>query len=89
MNDYLLCKHKVINNAKWKRVFDEDGAAARKAGLHLVHLLRDAENPKVIWLLLRLDNVKKAMEFVDAPDAEDYAKRAGISGTPELWFLRG
>jgi hypothetical protein len=86
--NYLLCKHKVANYAKWKRVFDSDAAAARKAGMHLLHIFRDAADPKIVMLLIKVDNVKKAEAFIDAPDAGDYAKRAGVIGDPEIWFLR-
>jgi hypothetical protein len=86
--NYLMCKHKVRNYAKWKRVFDTDAAAARKAGLRLLHLFRDIEDPNTVVLLIKVASVKKAEAFINAPDADDYAKRAGVIGEPEIWFLR-
>ena len=38
-------------------------------------------------LLIKVDSVKKAEAFIDAPEAADYAEHAGVIGDPEISAL--
>jgi heme-degrading monooxygenase HmoA len=66
---YLLAKHKVADFAKWRRIFDCHAKAHRKAGLHLLHLLRDTADPNLVIILFRADDLDKARAFTQAPEA--------------------
>jgi hypothetical protein len=84
---YLLCKHKVADFKKWHQVFEFHAEAQRKAGLHLLHLLRDAADPNNVVLLFRADDLKKARAFIETPDAHASAEKSGVIGVPEILFL--
>ena len=86
--NYLLCKHKVTNYGKWRRVFNTGAKELRKAGLRPLHIFRDVDDPKVIVLLFAASDLKKARAFTEAPDADDYIERSGIVGDAEIAFLR-
>jgi len=84
---YLFVKHKVTDFAKWKSVFDADAEAQCKAGLHLLHVLRDTADANLIVLLFRVDDLNKAKAFTQNPDASDHGEKSGVIGVPEILWL--
>ncbi len=84
---YLLCKHKVADYTKWRRVFDADAGGQRESGLHLLHVLRDTADPDMVVLLFRADDLDKARAFTEAPSASESAQSSGVIGEPEILFL--
>lgn len=84
---YLLCKHEVVDYAKWRGVFDSHAEAQRESGLHLLHLLRDTADPNLVVLLFRVDDVSKARAFIRAPSAREAGESSGVIGVPEVSFL--
>jgi len=84
---YLFCKHKVNDFTEWKRVFDSDAEAQKKAGPHLLHVLRDTADPNLVVLLFRVDDLKEARAFTKAPSASESAQNSGVIGVPEVLFL--
>ncbi len=84
---YLLVKHRVADFAQWKRVFEANGPAARAGGLELLHVLRDAADPSMVFVFCRVDDLNKAQAFTQAGQAADSAKRGTVIGTPEGWWL--
>jgi hypothetical protein len=84
---YLLCKHKVADYAKWRRIFDSHAEAQRASGLHLLHVLRDTADPNLLVLLFRADDLDRARAFTQAPSASESAEMSGVLGVPEISFL--
>jgi heme-degrading monooxygenase HmoA len=84
---YLLCKHKVADFAKWHNVFQSHAEAQRKAGLHLLHVLRDVADTNHVVILFQVENLDKAKAFTEAPDAHKAAQDSGVIGVPEILFL--
>jgi hypothetical protein len=85
---YLLVKHRVADFAKWHAIFTSHEEAQEKAGLHLLHLLRDTSDPELVVLLFRTEDPARARGFTSAPEASQAAHDSGITGTPEILFLR-
>lgn len=84
---YLFCRHKVAEYSKWRGVFDSHAAAQREAGLHVLHVLRSAEDPNVVVMLFRVDDVSKARSFTEAPSASEAGEISGVIGPVEMFFL--
>jgi len=84
---YLIVKNKVADFSKWKHVFDADAEAQRKAGLHLLHVLRDTDEPNLVVLLFRADDLNKAKAFTQNPDASDHGEESGVIGVLEILWL--
>jgi hypothetical protein len=86
--DYMLCRNRVRDFERWKRVFDRQADAHRAAGLRLLHLWRCADHPNQVYFLFEVDDVARARTFVTADDATEAAREAGlIEG--EIHFFRG
>lgn len=86
---YLLCKHKVEDYAKWRAVFDSHAEAQKESGLDLLHVLRDTADPNLVVLLFTVGDLQKAKAFTQAPSASQAAETSGVISVPEVLFLSG
>lgn len=84
---YLLVKHKIADFAQWKRVFENNATAAQKAGIEFEHIFRDTTDTGLVFVLCRIDDLSKAKAFTQSQGASDSARRGGVIGTPEGWWL--
>ncbi len=75
---YLMARHKLADFDKWNRIFRSHAEAQRQAGLHLIHVLRDIDDPKTVVALFRVDNLEKAQAFTGAPGARQAGGFAGV-----------
>jgi heme-degrading monooxygenase HmoA len=84
---FMLVRHTVDDYAKWKPLFDEHGAAREASGFKGGYLLRSAENPNELFLLLQTEDLDQARRFAQSDDLRQTMQRAGVSGAPEIFFL--
>jgi hypothetical protein len=78
--EFLLCRNRVADFARWKAVFDSHASAHRAAGLRLLHLWRAVPDPDDVFFLFRVESVARAREFLDAPEAAEAGRVAGVIG---------
>lgn len=83
----LMARHRVADFDSWNAVFRSHAGAQREAGLHLLHLLRDAADPNLVVILFTADDPAKARAFTQAPSAGEAAEASGVIGTPEISLL--
>jgi hypothetical protein len=74
----LLCRNRVEDYTRWRKVFDSNAPAAREAGLQLTDLWRDIEDPNNIFFLFRVSSVDKARAFMQDPTAAESGVTAGV-----------
>ena len=74
----MLVRNRVEDYSRWRKVFDEQDAAGREAGLVLTDLWRDIENPNNIFFTFRIGDLEKARAFVADPEQAEVGKRAGV-----------
>lgn len=83
---YLLCRNRVADFTKWKKVFDSHQNAHRDAGLYLVHFWRELDDPDNIFFVFQVSNIDTAKAFINAPEAKKADKTAGVIDS-EIHFL--
>jgi hypothetical protein len=85
---YLLVRHKVEDYERWKPVFDHDhGATRERWGSKGAWILRNADAPDELVILLEWDSVENARRFADAEELQDAMRRAGVADRPDVYFL--
>jgi heme-degrading monooxygenase HmoA len=84
---YVLIRHKVEEYKRWKPAFDAHGATRKASGSKGGRLLRSAEDPNELVILLEWDNLQKARQFAQSDDLRNTMQRAGVVGKPEVYFL--
>ncbi len=82
----MFIKHRVADYAKWKPVFDEHEPLRIEHGTigHSIH--RDADDPNVIIIAFRVNDLNRAKEFAGSDELRSAMERAGVLGPPEIWF---
>jgi hypothetical protein len=84
---FLLIRHEVKDFDRWKPLYDGHRGARQAAGLHELHLFRDAEQPNRVTALFRADDVAKAKAFGSSPDLAAKMREAGVVGQPDVSVL--
>jgi heme-degrading monooxygenase HmoA len=84
---YILIRHKVADYQRWKPAFDAHGATRKAGGSKGARLLRSAEDPNEIVILLEWESLEKAREFAQSDDLRKTMQRAGVVGKPDVYFL--
>ena len=82
----MFIKHRVADYARWKPVFDEHEAMRIEHGTTGHSLHRDADDPNVIIIAFRVNDLNRAKEFAGSEELRSAMERAGVLGPPEIWF---
>ncbi|AEG18009.1 cyclase [Methanobacterium paludis] len=84
---YVLVIHKVKDYAKWKPVYDEDGATRKAKGSKGSSLFRNANDPNHLIVLTEFEDMEKAKSFVESEDLKIAMQKAGVAGRPAVFYL--
>jgi hypothetical protein len=84
---YVLFRSKVEDFAKWKVAFDQHQAMRKGAGLTERHVLRNADNPNEVFMLLEASDLDKARAFAGSADLRQRMQEAGVADKPDIYFL--
>ncbi|MFB3093132.1 MAG: cyclase [Dehalococcoidia bacterium] len=82
----MFIKHRVADYARWKPVFDEHEPLRIEYGTVGHSLHRDADDPNVIIIAFRVNDLNRAKEFAGSEELRSAMERAGVLGPPEIWF---
>ena len=74
----MICRNRVVDFARWRRVFASHADAHRAAGLVLEHFWCDVNDPNNVFFVFEVRDVEKARAFIQAPDAADAAAASGV-----------
>jgi hypothetical protein len=86
--NYMLCRNRVADFAKWKHVFDFHAEARHAAGFKLVRMWRGLDDPNNVFFLFEIADVERARAFVGSPEAAEIGKLAGVIDG-ELHLVQG
>jgi heme-degrading monooxygenase HmoA len=84
---YILVRHKVEDWAKWKPIYDENGATRKAAGCQRTHVFRNDQDPNEVVILLEWDDLGRARQFAESEDLRQTMQRAGVTDQPDVYFL--
>jgi heme-degrading monooxygenase HmoA len=83
---YVIVKHKVADYARWKPLFDADGADREVAGSKGGQLFRSADDPNEVLILFEWD-LEEARQFSQREELRAKMEAAGALGPPDFYFL--
>ncbi|MGB9234342.1 MAG: hypothetical protein WCC04_08005 [Terriglobales bacterium] len=76
---YMLCRNRVADFSRWKAVFGSHEAAHRAAGLRLLSLRREIEEPNNVFFVFEVESIEKARKFISDPEAAKAAQGSGVT----------
>ncbi len=84
-----IVRHEVQDFSTWKRAFDDDGEARRKAGIigHAVN--RSVKNPSLVVVYLQAESLESLRAFASRPELKTVMKAGGVVGAPDISFVTG
>src|SRR5262245_27646890 len=84
----VFIRHKVTNFRKWKAVFESHSATRVAQGCQGVHILRRADNPKELVVMLTWCDLAKARQFLASDDLRTMLAQMPVSDrAPEVFLL--
>ena len=83
---YVIVKYKVADYARWKPIFDADGANRQAGGSKGGQLFRSADDPNEVVMLFEWD-LEKARQFSQSEELRAKMQEAGVLGPPDFYFL--
>ena len=75
---YMFCRNRVRDFQTWYEVFNANTNAACEAGLQLIHMWRDVEEPNNVFMLFSVESMDRAREFIEHPDAARSGEVSGV-----------
>lgn len=66
---HLLTRTDTADFAAWKTAFDSDAEGRRDAGLSVLQIWREKDAPATVWVLLDVNDRKKAERYLDTQTA--------------------
>jgi hypothetical protein len=83
---YVIVKHTVADYARWKLIFDADGANRQAGGSKGGQLFRSADDPNEVVMLFEWD-LEKARQYSQREEVRAKMREAGVLGSPDVYFL--
>lgn len=82
----MFVRHKVSDYDNWKRVYDEFASVRQREGVTAASVHRDSNSPDDIIVVHQFKDMNAAMRFAHSEELKSTMEKAGVSGTPEMWF---
>jgi uncharacterized protein (DUF1330 family) len=82
----VIVRHRVEDYEKWRPVFDEHGANRKEHGCTSETVLRDAEEPNEVAIVMAFPTLDDAHAFGADPSLPDAMGRGGVIGAPRVEF---
>ena len=83
---YVIVKQKVADYARWKPIFDADGANRQIGGSRGGQLFRSADDPNEVVMLFEWD-LEQARQYSQREEVRAKMREAGVLGSPDVYFL--
>ncbi len=81
---HVFIQHQVDDYDTWRPHFDNDKAAREAAGARDVAVLRDADDPNSVWIVIEADQ-SIVEPMMGDPERGEAMQAAGVVSTPQVW----
>lgn len=82
----LIVRHKVKDYAKFKEVYDSHDSFRLAHGMRSFLIGRGVEDPNMLLVAVRADDVEKAKAFSKSPDLKKAMQESGVVGAPKVFL---
>lgn len=83
----VLIKRRIPDYNKWKSAFDEFSALRKANGSKGGLILRDSDDPRLVYILLEWDDLDKARKFYEPQSGKKRFEKGGAAIEPEIYFI--
>ena len=82
----LFFRHNVADYAAWRKVYDEIEPQRKPMGVTSHGVYQADGNPNDVTGYHEFDSMEHAKAFAGIDLLRDAMHRAGVQGTPDIWF---
>lgn len=86
-SNVMTMQFKVADFDKWKAKYEERDSIRRSYGLSNYLIGKGLDDPKMVIVVLKMDDANKAKELTSSQGMKDRMKIAGVIGTPTFHYL--
>ena len=87
MSHFVVIRHKVRDYASWKVGYDNHSARAQ-AGLSTLHVLRNADDPNEVVIVMQAEDIDRARAFGASAGLRETMQKVGVTDHPDVYFLK-
>ena len=84
----MFVRHDVHDYDKWRHVYDEFEDERTEMGVRGDAVYQSVDNDNDVTVHLDFDSMDLAHSFAESPRLREVMREAGVSGPPDLWFVK-
>lgn len=84
---FMTVRHEVQDYAAWKQAFDEHAPMRREMGSKGGYILRNADDPNELIVMMEVEDLDKARAFAASDELRQAMERAGVADQPDIYFM--
>lgn len=88
MANFMMARIDVKDFAAWRASYDGHKSSRDAAGWTEKYLLQDVDDPNKVTMLFALEDLERAKEFSNSDDLIEAMQDSGVTGEPEMYFLK-
>jgi hypothetical protein len=82
----MFIRHEVADYAAWRKAYNAFDATRRKLGVTGQAVYQSLDNPNDVTVTHDFKTADKAKSFASSSDLKSTMEKAGVKGTPQVWF---
>jgi quinol monooxygenase YgiN len=83
---HMFVRHEVADYATWKKAYDGFRVTQKKLGVVAQAVYQSTDNPNDITVTHDFRSLDKAKAFAASPELKAAMEKAGVKGTPQIWY---
>ena len=82
---FLVVRHKIADYGKWKLAFDSDAGNRKEHGSEGGYLLRNADDPNEIVIVLEWESIQGMRQFAQSDKLKEAMRAGGVLDKPDVY----
>jgi hypothetical protein len=82
----LYVRHDVADYTAWRKAYNDFDAKRRSMGVVAQGVYRSIDDANDGTVTHDVTSAEKAKAFASSPDLKAVMEKAGVKGTPQIWF---
>ena len=86
MSVRIYVRHDVTDYGAWRKAYNAFDEKRRKMGVTAQAVYRSIDDANDVTVTHDFANAETAKAFASSPDLKAVMEKAGVKGTPQVWF---
>jgi hypothetical protein len=86
MSVRIYVRHDVAGYEHWRKAYNDFDAKRRKMGVTAQAVYRSIDDGSDVTVTHDFTSAEKAKAFASSPELKAVMEKAGVKGTPQVWF---